>query len=834
MKAQKSSEQVCRTQSGFPAFWSPDLNANGFTESRAQWIWLPDSSSSCMALVRKLFKIKNLPESCMLTITASSRYELYINEQYVSSGPARCASHHQSYDRFDIASALKVGTNLIAVRVHHQKGTSSYYLQSKGGLLLELNLQELSVQTDSSWSICEDPSWSRCSPYSSRFNDDLLDRIDFNKDLRWEFLDCDAKDWCPAKVLARELGWPCPQNNDSPTHKIPPWTQFVARDIPYIQENYIAASAPVWNPLINEIDFELDLWETIDPIVSIPIMDSPKRSGGIFKALNTNKSGQAYVFDFGHFYNAKPQIKVLAPRDTIVEVIASPYLLNGELRSNNVDAFLVDRIRCSGNEDSWKSFYIKPIRWLAIVFRRLEGVAKLQEVGIQSHTYPFTEESSLSIPDDSKLELFWTAAQKTIKSCTIDAYTDNYRERRQYAQTAYYACLGNYPTFGDTYLQRRYLTQIAQEQLADGTMPAYAPRHGDDFMVILDSNCFWLKGLKQYLFYSGDSETVSSLVPSALKLIELFLTFCSPDGIIENPPYPYWLDHARNDRRGSNFCLNAHFLMGVESLMEVLKHLNFPSSDIDKMRLISKKFRNELGSKFFNKEKGFYVDCVYLGQQSKEYSEHANAMALTLEIGDFKRLDSISNSLSKYEKEEFVQRKDSELFMVTPAMSYYLHKGLCQQEKIWESLELFKKRFSHMLDLGENGTLWEEWWLNATGRSGNFQLLNHGRSDAQTESAFPPALIQEFVLGIEVLKPGMMKLRIRYPIIKGLNTRRAALPTPHGPLEIEWSKIGKCLSLSIKSPKRIKIVLDYKSLEVFGKYKVHWNGEKIQYPHNQC
>ena len=75
-------------------------------------------------------------------------------------------------------------------------------------------------------------------------------------------------------------------------------------------------------------------------------------------------------------------------------------------------------------------------------------------------------------------------------------------------------------------------------------MPAYAPRHGDDFMVILDSNCFWIRGLRQYVLYSGDEATVRELLPSARKLMELLSSYANEDGLIESPPYPYWLDHA--------------------------------------------------------------------------------------------------------------------------------------------------------------------------------------------------------------------------------------------------------------------------------------------------
>ena len=52
-------------------------------------------------------------------------------------------------------------------------------------------------------------------------------------------------------------------------------------------------------------------------------------------------------------------------------------------------------------------------------------------------------------PQNRWFETLWNAAAKTIDVCTTDAFTDNYRERRQYVQTGYYAAIGNYWTYGD-------------------------------------------------------------------------------------------------------------------------------------------------------------------------------------------------------------------------------------------------------------------------------------------------------------------------------------------------------------------------------------------------
>jgi hypothetical protein len=114
-----------------------------------------------------------------------------------------------------------------------------------------------------------------------------------------------------------------------------------------------------------------------------------------------------------------------------------------------------------------------------------------------------------------------------------------------------------------------------------------------------------------------------------------------------------------------------------------------------------------------------------------------------------------------------------------------------------------------MLDSNHNGTLWEEWWLDATGRSGQLSKIKT-RSDAQTESAFVPALFAEFLLGLKVIKPGMSLVEISKPetTIKHIH---ASVPTPQGNLIIEWNLSKKNL-LSLSIPKEIDIVIDLEKL----------------------
>ncbi|MEM9261343.1 MAG: trehalase family glycosidase, partial [Bacteroidota bacterium] len=399
-----------------------------------------------------------------------------------------------------------------------------------------------------------------------------------------------------------------------------------------------------------------------------------------------------------------------------------------------------DKLILSGGVDEWEATYFKPARYLTVYIRANVETVKLHDLGLRSLRYPFIRRGKISSPDAPWLKAYMEATAKTIETCTTDAYTDNYRERRQYAQTGYYASLGNYWLFADTALQRRYLLQVAQEQEAGGIMPAYAPLAGADYMVILDSNCLWMRSLRNYLLFSGDYATVRSLLPTATKLMDLLATYTNELGMLDNPPYPYWLDHAPLDRNGANLALNAHYLGALEDFAEVKDWLGVPgaASFFDK----TKTLRSNLRTHLWDEERGLFSDALVDGVRSDRFSEQANGLALALGIADEQQADRIAQQLLG-EQEHDLYRRPSGLIVATPAMSYFLHKGLCEAGYAEASFGMFRQRFDRMLAPGTNQTLWEEWWVSGPGRTSEFQR-NMYRSDAQTESAFPPALFAEY------------------------------------------------------------------------------------------
>ncbi|MFY0651627.1 MAG: family 78 glycoside hydrolase catalytic domain [Cyclobacteriaceae bacterium] len=764
-------------------WYKPDEDAPKYNWG-AQWIWLDNQIESGVLLARRNFDLELVPEEAVLRITASSKYQLYINGEYVCRGPARSAPHHQSFDILDITRILRKGKNSIAVRIHHQKKKFSYHFDGRAGLLAQLDLGSgmEPICTGSTWKVSLDPSWDNDAPVISRFQQVVNDRVDFRKNLNgWNQVGFDDSGWLDAKTLIRNVGWPAHQKNARPGALINPWTDLVPREVPYLIETDVKAVNVIETVEIDgAYNVPLELTKKIDKRISKSINNYRKKGTPLELPASSSTKSWFVLFDFGQILNGMAKLEIEGVSGTQITIVGAPFIIDDKFTHKVLDSEYLDQIILSGSKDEWEATYFKPYRYLGVIVNGAAAV-KLHTVGTHRLQYPFKKKGNIQSSDAPWIQSYMDATAKTIDVCTTDAYTDNYRERRQYAQTGYYAALGNYFIYGDQALQRRYLIQTAQEQDANGIMPAYGPAASNDYMVIMDSNCLWIRSLRNYLLYSGDFKTTKELLPAATKMMELLHSYTNELGMIYEPPYPYWLDHALLDRRGANFNLNGHYLGALEDFFQILVWVGESNGQLFAER--ADLLRKSLQTHLWDETKGLFVDAWIDGKRSKMFSEHSNGTALALNIATKEQADRIANQLLVKDDHDYVRRA-SRIIMVTPAMSYYLHKGLCEYGYVDQSFEMFRSRFDKMLAPETNGTLWEEWRLDGIGRAG-FLQMGRTRSDAQTESAFAPALFAEYLLGVTPTQPGMKEVEIKRPA-SSLKQVQSIIPSPLGKLEVKW------------------------------------------------
>lgn len=126
-------------------------------DSGSRWIWSgptprPYNNYVCF---RRGVEVEGPCRRARLIVTADSRYELYVNGEWVGHGPPRSWKSPWPVDPYDIAHLLRPGRNVLAVLVHHIGLGTFQYLHAQAGLLAQLDSTDAAgahrLATDGQW-----------------------------------------------------------------------------------------------------------------------------------------------------------------------------------------------------------------------------------------------------------------------------------------------------------------------------------------------------------------------------------------------------------------------------------------------------------------------------------------------------------------------------------------------------------------------------------------------------------------------------------------------------------------------------------------------------------
>lgn len=116
----------------------------------AKWIYLKDcGEGNRYVKFRKEFNYNS--GAAKLSVSADSRYALYINGEFAGAGPVRAYPDYYKYDEYDITGYLVKGKNVIAVLVNSFGASTFQYLQRPGGLIASIDFSDKTIVTNTSW-----------------------------------------------------------------------------------------------------------------------------------------------------------------------------------------------------------------------------------------------------------------------------------------------------------------------------------------------------------------------------------------------------------------------------------------------------------------------------------------------------------------------------------------------------------------------------------------------------------------------------------------------------------------------------------------------------------
>ncbi|MEH7414883.1 family 78 glycoside hydrolase catalytic domain [Neobacillus drentensis] len=228
-------------------------------EWEANWIWdrsgeHPRNHWSCF---RRTFTINSEYEAAVLSISADTKYFVYINDELIGSGPVRGWTSEWYYDQYELSS-LKKGKNVIAVLVNHYGIGTMQYIEGRGGLIAQIDFYhqgQLSGQllTDDRWKtvnhdgfIKQSVKMSNCLSWAEIYN---ANRFDSN----WGKLSFDDSAWTDAEIIG--------------PYEAGPWKTLIPRDIPHLTNEMIIPKGVLSLKAVRPISqhYSVDLKPTFFP-----------------------------------------------------------------------------------------------------------------------------------------------------------------------------------------------------------------------------------------------------------------------------------------------------------------------------------------------------------------------------------------------------------------------------------------------------------------------------------------------------------------------------------------------------------------------------------------
>lgn len=142
------------------------MNFDNFSK-KTLWIRHPHSHAhdyNITTLLLKKFVVRSQKQSSTLKICADSFYRVKINGKWIGDGPARAYPEHTLFDKYDISSVLRKGTNTVEI-ITRYFGTGTFHqIPQQPGLIAELRTGNTTIGTDSSWLCKPLPAWRKWTP----------------------------------------------------------------------------------------------------------------------------------------------------------------------------------------------------------------------------------------------------------------------------------------------------------------------------------------------------------------------------------------------------------------------------------------------------------------------------------------------------------------------------------------------------------------------------------------------------------------------------------------------------------------------------------------------
>ncbi|MEI8281989.1 MAG: alpha-L-rhamnosidase C-terminal domain-containing protein, partial [Armatimonadota bacterium] len=318
----------------------------------------------------------------------------------------------------------------------------------------------------------------------------------------------------------------------------------------------------------------------------------------------------------------------------------------------------------------------------------------------------------------------------------------------------------------------------------------------------------WLRMLVQYYEFTGDVTPLKQLAPHVERLMDRFEGYIGPNGLVSQAPNYMFMDwveiegfnlHHPPAVIGQGY-MTALYYQALGDAITISKITKAParSNHYQSLRKqISKSFESEL----WNSAQGLYRDgkpfqttikpnqWLPADKDIQTFSTQVNTLAVSCGLTNPERAKLVMKSI--------LDRPDMN------CQPYFMHFVFEAMDKAGLYPSEATKQLDRWKVVPDTQSFHEMWTVGDLSHAWN---------------ATPMAQMSGRILGVVPTKPGFAEFTIDpHPV--GLKWAKGKVPTPHGPISVEWKEAGNRLETSFTVPNSTIATVDGKSFRV-GSYKV--------------
>jgi len=716
---------------------------------------------------KTVFNLPAVPPKAEISISANTRYLLFVNGQEILNGPCRGDHWHQFCDVVDIAPYLTAGKNVIAAKVvsfvpyeasrQDNSNAGPFWAMSNaaGPMLLcwgefLANNETTDISTgradwfylnDSAitWKMQNITFWMGCS-----------EDVDASKLPKgWETSTAISPAFSPAKIK-----W----GNTIEFGEIPPLRLFnrpikhllrLEKDLPF--EN---AETEITIPANTTKEILLDTKQLTTSFVYFHC------NGGLGSTVTFLYSEAFSKFDGKRNYKG-------------VRSDAS-----GELRG------IVDIYRPSGANEIYSPSWFRTLRFMRLTIQTGNEPLTIYPIKLVETRYPLQDKITFT-HQEPWVQKVWDISRRTLELCMHETYEDcPFYEQLQYTMDTRLQILFTYAISNDSTMAQKTLHDYHTSILPEGILLSRFP--SKYHQVIPMFSLHWIFMLKDYYTETGDIATLERYRPTVESILAWYKRQTGQQGLVEYLPYWDFADWtetwddiagtARASLHGPSTIQNLVYAYALEVGASIMEDLDIET--------FAKKYRAERSGILQNVEKLCWSTKKKLyreGPAFEEYTQHAQMWA-------------VLNKLAVGEKAKMIMTtalSDKTLIPCSFVMQYFMFRAL-EEADMYEETKKLWPMWKELLDLD---------LTTVPEIPGQYT-----RSDCHAWGSLILHELPRKFLGVMPIEPGYSKITIR-PMGMFMKAMSGTVPTPHGDVKVEWTAENGKFTIKGSTPVLAEVIL---------------------------